>query len=81
MLLDTDRLRLRYFGFTTLGVERISARTLEANVASQRVMQKCGLRRSGSFFYAPDAVPGRTPEERAAVKYELTRSEWLSPRD
>jgi RimJ/RimL family protein N-acetyltransferase len=74
-------LALLRHGFVTLGVERISARTLETNVASQRVMQKCGLRRSGSFVYAQDVIAGRSAEERAAVKYELTRREWLSRRD
>jgi len=34
-------------GFDGLGVERISARTLLGNTASQHVMAKCGLRRVG----------------------------------
>lgn len=64
-------------GFATLGVERISARTLLGNVASQRVMHKCGLREAGRFEYPEDVLAGRTPEERAAVKYAITRPEWL----
>jgi RimJ/RimL family protein N-acetyltransferase len=65
-------------GFTAAGADRISARTLERNLASQRVMQKCGLRYAAAFLYGEKAIPGRSEEERAAVKYEITRSEWLS---
>jgi RimJ/RimL family protein N-acetyltransferase len=67
-------------GFQTQGVGHISARTLLHNVASQRVMQKCGLTRVGEFVYAEDVIAGRGPEERAAVKYVITRSEWFSRR-
>jgi RimJ/RimL family protein N-acetyltransferase len=67
--------------FGTVGGERLSARTLERNLASQRVMQKCGLRYAGRFEYPQDVLAGRSAEERAAVKYVLTRSEWLSRRD
>lgn len=66
-------------GFETLGVPQISARTLLRNLASQRVMQKCGLRFAGRFEYPQDVLAGRSVEERAAVKYALTRTEWLSP--
>jgi RimJ/RimL family protein N-acetyltransferase len=64
-------------GFETLQLERISARTLLRNVASQRVMQKCGLREVGRFVYAADVLAGRDEDERAAVMYALTRPEWL----
>jgi RimJ/RimL family protein N-acetyltransferase len=67
--------------FATIGAERLSARTLERNLASQRVMQKCGLRTAGRFEYPQDLIAGRTKEERAAVKYALTRAEWRSQRD
>jgi RimJ/RimL family protein N-acetyltransferase len=65
-------------GFDGLGIERISARTLLGNRASQRVMQKCGLRRVGEFVYAQDVVAGRGEEERAAVKYAIRRPEWVA---
>ena len=65
-------------GFGTMGAELLSARTLVRNVASQRVMQKCGLRHVGRFEYPQDVIAGRSAEERAAVKYELTRPEWAS---
>jgi RimJ/RimL family protein N-acetyltransferase len=65
-------------GFDRLGCERISARTLLGNRASQRVMEKCGLRRAGEFVYAQDVIDGRSEEERAAVKYAITRAEWVA---
>ena len=64
-------------GFETLELERISARTLLRNAASQRVMQKCGLHEAGRFVYAEDVLAGRDADERAAVKYAITRTEWL----
>ena len=64
-------------GFTRAGTERISARTLRDNVASQRVMEKCGVQRAGEVVYAADVIGGRSEQERAAVKYVLTRDDWL----
>jgi RimJ/RimL family protein N-acetyltransferase len=65
-------------GFATLERPLVSARTLQGNVASQRVMQKCGLRFSGRFEYPQDALAGLSPAQRVAVKYSLARSEWIS---
>jgi RimJ/RimL family protein N-acetyltransferase len=65
-------------GFLHLGLEHISARTLVGNVSSQRVMQKCGLRESGRFVYPEDVIAGCSEAERAAVKYEITRPDWVS---
>jgi RimJ/RimL family protein N-acetyltransferase len=39
-------------------------------------MEKCGLRRFGDFVYAQDVIGGRSEQERAAVKYAITRPEW-----
>jgi len=74
---EGSRALLRH-GFATLELDCISARTLLGNLASQRVMQKCGLRESGRFVYAEDVIAGRSEAERQAVKYEITRSEWTS---
>jgi Acetyltransferases, including N-acetylases of ribosomal proteins len=74
---EGGRALLRH-GFDTLGLERISARTLTRNLASQRVMQKCGFVRAGDFVYAADVIAGRSAEERAAVKYVVTRAAWAS---
>jgi RimJ/RimL family protein N-acetyltransferase len=65
-------------GFATLQLDCISARTLLGNLASRRVMQKCGLRESGRFVYAEDVIAGRSEAEREAVKYEITRPAWTS---
>ena len=65
-------------GFGGLGLASISARTLLGNTASQHVMQKCGLRRVGEFVYAQDVIAGRDEAARAAVKYVITRPEWVA---
>jgi RimJ/RimL family protein N-acetyltransferase len=64
-------------GFRRVGTDRISARTLAGNHASQRVMQKCGLRYERDFVYAEDVIAGRSERERAAVKYSLDQETWL----
>ena len=50
---------------------KISARTLAVNLASRRVMEKAGLTFEESFIYGPEVLPGRSEEERRAVKYSL----------
>lgn len=67
-------------GFTRVCTEKISARTLAGNRASQRVMQKCGLAFERDFVYPEDVIAGRSVVERAAVKYSLTHSQWLAQR-
>ena len=64
-------------GFRRVGAGRISARTLAANHASQRVMRKCGLEYERDFVYPEDVIAGRSAQERAAVKYSLGRDDWL----
>jgi RimJ/RimL family protein N-acetyltransferase len=64
-------------GFRRVGAARISSRTLAGNRASQRVMQKCGLRYERDFVYAEDVIAGRSERERAAVKYSLDQETWL----
>jgi len=70
-------LALLEHGFRRVGAGRISARTLAGNHASQRVMQKCGLRYERDFVYPEDVIAGRSERERAAVKYSLARDAWL----
>jgi RimJ/RimL family protein N-acetyltransferase len=60
-------------GFTDWAYEKICARTLVANLASRRVMEKCGLRFEREFVYGAELIPGWTEEERRAVKYSLLR--------
>lgn len=60
--------------FTGLGVDRVTAHTMAVNLASRRVMEKCGLslvaaHPSGNL---PD-IPGA---EQGEVEYALTRERW-----
>jgi RimJ/RimL family protein N-acetyltransferase len=65
-------------GFDAVHTDKISARTLARNFASQRVMQKCGLAFEKDFVYPEDVIAGREEHERAAVKYSITRPAWLA---
>jgi RimJ/RimL family protein N-acetyltransferase len=64
-------------GFGPVGAEKISARTLARNAASRRVMEKCGLAWEREFVWPEDVLAGRSEEERAGVKYSITRGRWL----
>ena len=64
--------------FTAWGVQHIIAKTPVANTASQRVMQKCGLRREKFFVYPEHLLPGWTTDERRAVQYGLTQEAYLA---
>jgi RimJ/RimL family protein N-acetyltransferase len=63
-------------GFERVGAAKITARTLRANGGSRRVMEKCGLAYECDFVYPEDVLAGRPEDERAAVKYSITRSSW-----
>lgn len=64
-------------GFAELGVRRVVASTMVANVASERVMQKAGLKFVRIFRQPwPDYIEG---EEQGDVEYALLRSEWKRP--
>jgi RimJ/RimL family protein N-acetyltransferase len=60
--------------FTELGVPRVVAHTMAVNLASRRVMEKCGVRfvRSHPSADLPD-IPGA---EQGEVEYALTREQW-----
>ncbi len=60
--------------FEDLGVRRVYATTVVANVASWRVMEKAGLRRVRVFHQPwPDRIEGG---ELGFVEYAITRPEW-----
>jgi RimJ/RimL family protein N-acetyltransferase len=63
--------------FTHDVCDRISARTLTGNRASQRVMMKCGLVFCEHFTYSQALLPGWSEEERCAVKFGASREAWL----
>jgi RimJ/RimL family protein N-acetyltransferase len=58
------------------GYEKVSARTLEVNRASQRVMEKAGLIFETKFLFHTETLPDWTEEERRGVKYGLTREQF-----
>jgi RimJ/RimL family protein N-acetyltransferase len=61
-------------GFTDLEVDRVFAHTLTVNVASRRVMEKCGLTLVRTTqYHGADAIEG---SEHGEVEYELTKPEW-----
>ena len=61
-------------GFAELGVRRVVASTMVVNVASQRVMQKAGLKLVRTFHQPwPDRIVG---EEHGDVEYALDRTDW-----
>lgn len=63
-------------GFTDLGVQRVFGHTMTVNIASRRVMEKCGLTLVRTTPYdGPDAdvIDGA---EHGEVEYALTRPEW-----
>jgi RimJ/RimL family protein N-acetyltransferase len=62
--------------FESLACDSISARTLVVNLASQRVMQKCGMSFEHEFVYPVRMLPTWSEEERRAVKYSIRRDEW-----
>jgi RimJ/RimL family protein N-acetyltransferase len=55
---------------------KVSARTLEVNLPSQRVMSKAGLLFEETFLFRPETLPGWTEDERRGVKYGLARSQF-----
>ncbi|HYM34125.1 MAG TPA: GNAT family N-acetyltransferase [Steroidobacteraceae bacterium] len=65
-------------GFIISQFPKITARTLLANVGSQRVMQKCGLQFETEFIYPEHMLRGGTEEMRRAVKYSALRNQWLT---
>lgn len=67
-------------GFENVGAAKISARALAGNAGSRRVMEKCGLAYEGDFVFPEDVLAGRNEAERAAVKYSITRPQWLARR-
>jgi RimJ/RimL family protein N-acetyltransferase len=62
--------------FESLACDSISARTLVVNLASQRVMQKCGMSFEHEFVYPVRMLPTWSEEARRAVKYSIRRDEW-----
>jgi RimJ/RimL family protein N-acetyltransferase len=63
-------------------IERVCARALVTNLASIRVMEKCGLKFESHFVFEETLLPGWAEDDRKAVKYGLNREEYQGlPRD
>jgi RimJ/RimL family protein N-acetyltransferase len=63
-------------GFTELGVELVFAQTMAMNLASRRVMEKCGLTYVHTFFEDwPDPIEGA---DQGEVEYALTKADWMA---
>jgi RimJ/RimL family protein N-acetyltransferase len=61
-------------GFTEFGLRRVFATTMNVNVASRRVMEKCGLSFVRTFYEDwPEAIDG---SEHGDVEYALDREDW-----
>ncbi len=60
------------FGFSQLGLHRITATCLAANTASERVMQKCGMVKEGVLRKSDF----RLGEWQDRLVYSILRGEW-----
>ena len=63
--------------FTEWGHEKVCSHTLADNLASQRVMEKAGLKYESEFHYDADLLHGWVEQERCAVKYSITREDYF----
>lgn len=65
-------------GFRDHGASRIHAETMVVNVASRRVMEKCGMTLVRHFTADwPDRIEG---DEEGDVEYAIVRSDWTARR-
>ncbi|GIH23083.1 GNAT family acetyltransferase [Acrocarpospora phusangensis] len=65
-------------GFTELEVDRVYAETMAVNLASRRVMEKCGLTLVRTFHQDwPYQIEG---SEHGDVEYALTKATWTTNR-
>ena len=67
-------------GFNVSKFEKITARTLQGNLGSQRVMQKIGMTLEEYFVYPEHILRGGSEESRRAVKYSATLTAWRANR-
>jgi ribosomal-protein-alanine N-acetyltransferase len=65
--------------FSFPDVRRLSATCDAENVASARVLEKCGLVRE-ALLRSATVRPNISPEPRDTLRYALTRDEWSSSR-
>jgi RimJ/RimL family protein N-acetyltransferase len=68
---------LLHKSFNEWGCQKVCARTLADNLASRRVMEKAGLCFECDFHYDANMLHGWVEQERRAVKYSITRADYL----
>ena len=61
-------------GFAEHGIDRVTARTMTVNLASRRVLEKCGLTHIRTCF--DDGQPTIDGADQGNVEYQLTRAQW-----
>ena len=65
-------------GFTEHDIDRVTARAMTVNLASRRVMERCGLTHIRTYF--DDEHPGIDGAGQRYVEYQLTRAQWEAGR-
>lgn len=68
--------RLIDIGFEKYELDSVFATTMKANLASQKVMQKLGLKHASD--YEEEGFPG---EDKSAVKYVIKKNDWIARRN
>jgi RimJ/RimL family protein N-acetyltransferase len=61
-------------GFTEHSIDRVVSETMTINLASRRVMEKCGLIYLRTYF--DDETPDIEGADQGNVEYQLTRTGW-----
>jgi RimJ/RimL family protein N-acetyltransferase len=61
-------------GFNEHDIDRVVAETMTVNLASRRVLEKCGLIHIRTYF--DEELPAIDGSDQGYVEYQLTRSEW-----
>jgi RimJ/RimL family protein N-acetyltransferase len=61
-------------GFGEHDIERVVAATMTVNLASRRVLEKCGLNHTRTYF--DDDLPAIDGADQGYVEYQLSRAEW-----
>lgn len=64
-------------GFTEHGIDRIVAETMTVNLASRRVLEKCGLTLVRTYHPHDDPHPVDGADQ-GHVEYQLTRDDWVA---
>jgi len=65
-------------GFTEHDIDRVVAETMTVNLASRRVLEKCGLTHIRTYFDdEPHAIKGA---DQGFAEYRLTRAQWETRR-